>query len=122
VLSHIFSALTNRLSRLPYPMYMADCVPEGTAFPYVTAEIAAPLTPDAEGSLTLTVWTKGSTAHSERITHAETLHQLLPLRGAWLAAATGTITLAGDGPIRCVQDGPLLGAESRWTLRFFPSV
>ena len=122
MLSHIFSALTERLSRLPWPLYLQDCVPEGAAFPYATAEIAAPLTPGAEGSLALTVWTKGSAAHSERIAQAELLHQYLPLRGAWLAALTGSIILVEDGPVRCVQDGPLLGVESRWTLHFFPSV
>lgn len=122
MLSHIFSALHAQLSRLPYPVYMADCVPEGAAFPYITAEIAAPLTPAATGSLILTLWTKSSTAHYERLTHAETIHSLLPLRGAWLAAATGSILLTGDGPVRCVQDGPLLGAQSSWTLRFYPSV
>ena len=122
MLSHIFSALHARLARLPYPVYMADCVPEGAAFPYITAEIAAPLTPAATGSLSLTLWTKGGNAHYERLTYAETIHNLLPLRGAWLAAETGSILLTGDGPVRCLQDGPLRGAESRWTLRFFPSV
>ncbi|MBR6667071.1 MAG: hypothetical protein IKL25_01700 [Clostridia bacterium] len=121
MLSHIFSALTDHLSRLTIPVYQADCVPEGAAFPYVTAEIAAPLTPVSAGSLTLTVWSRSSSAHTERLAKLDALHRLLPPRGAWLTVETGAITLTGDGPVRCLQDGVLLGAQSRWTLRFFPS-
>lgn len=122
MLSAIFSALIARLSPLGFPVYAADCVPEGAAFPYMTAEVAAPLAPGTAGSLTLTAWIQSGAAHSERIALAENLHALLPARGTWLAADSGALTLVGDGPIRCVQDGPLLGAQSRWTLRFFPSM
>lgn len=119
MLTEIYQELLTRLSRSRIPAYLADCVPEGAEFPYITAKIDVPLTPGAEGSLTATLWYSGANANSKRISG---MGSLLPNRGAWLATTAGTLTLLPDSPMACVQDGSLLGMQGRWKLRFYPSV
>lgn len=116
MLTSIYEAIFGLLSQLPYPIYLADCVPEGAALPYITMQIEAPLSPGETGTLTLTAW---GTSNAQRLSITNTL---MPARGKWLATTTGALILMQDGPTSPVQDGPLLGMRSRWKLHFHPSV
>ena len=122
MLNSIYRALVSHLSRLRIPVYLADSVPQGAAFPYITATIEAPLTADHAGTLTLTVWCTGGSANSMRLSHTDALYSLLPCRGACLNADTGSILLRQSGTAACVQDASALGMQSRWTLRYIPAV
>lgn len=122
MLTSIYQALASHLSRLRIPVCLADCVPEGTAFPYVTAKIDAPMTAGSAGSLTLTVWCKGSSAHTDRVSHTDSLYSLLPPRGAFLTTDTGALLLRQTSAAQCVQDSVALGMQSQWELHFYPSV
>lgn len=116
MLTSIYEALFSFLSQLPYPVYLADCVPEGAALPYITMQIEAPLSSGETGALTLTAW---STSNAQRLSIASILSIG---RGKWLATTTGALILTPDGSGMPVQAGPLLGLQSRWKLDFFPSV
>lgn len=121
MLTSIFETLCAHLSQLHLPVYLADCVPEGAALPYVTAEIAPPLVPGEKGRLTLTLWQQGSAANAERLSQADVLLTLLPPRGAWLSGDAGALILTGEDAARCLQSGPLLGVQARWALYFIPA-
>ncbi len=122
MLTSLYEALFAHLSRLAIPVYQADCVPEGAALPYVTARVSAPLIPGGSGSLTLTVWVHGNEANALRLARTDSLYALLPPRGAFLQAETGSMLLRLDHPALCVHKPPLLGLQSTWTLRFYPAM
>lgn len=120
MLTHLFQALIAHLGSLDIPVWLADCVPQGTPLPYITAEIKAPLNTGA-GSLTLTCFPCADAAHADRLAQADALLALLPVRGLWLAIEEGAVILLPEGPAVCVQDAGLQGLRMAWTLHFFPT-
>lgn len=120
MLTSIFRALCNHLSLLGLPAYLADCVPDGAALPYFTADIQPPLASGTKGSLTLTFWCAGDQSNVHRLNQADLLLETFPGRGLRLAAGSGAITLTQEGGAQCVTQHGAQGVITRWTLRFFP--
>ncbi len=122
MLTSIYRALYHHLKQLGQPVYLADCVPEGAAFPYITAKIAAPLSPRAAGSLTLTCWSLDDQPRVQRLALANQLLNLLPARGLRLETDTGTIILRPEGSALCVRESAAQGMQTVWKLQCFPAL
>lgn len=121
MLTELFEALSSQLAGLGAPLYLADCVPAGAAFPYLTAAMSVPLSPGEAGALTLTLWCHGDAANTERFRLSELLAERLPARGIHLSLTGGTCTLrlkAGPTPVRSQE---ALGMKTVWALRCYPS-
>lgn len=122
MLTSLFQAIVGRLASPELPVFLTDCVPEGAAFPYITAEIIAPLLPDREGSLTLTVWCRSDASNRDRILLTDRLFSRLPARGVRLALDNGTAILQLREGTACVHSRDALGVRTFWMLRCFPGV
>lgn len=122
MLTSLFQALISQLSPLDMPVYLVDCVPDGTAFPYVAAEVQPSLTGQDSGALTLTLWSHCDAANAERLAQADSLLSLLPARGVRLSLEEGALLLRLKEPAVCVQDSAARGLRTVWQLTFIPSV
>lgn len=121
MLTSLHQALIDHLSSLETPILQANCVPQGQTFPYVTMDVTPALSTDMPGSLTLTAWCCGESAHADRLALAEELLALLPSRGTVLALTGGRAILCmTDERARCLQSGEALGVQLTWELRCFP--
>lgn len=121
MLTDLYQALSARLSGIGAPLYLADCVPAGTAFPYLTAAMSVPLSPGEAGAITLTLWCHGDAANVERFRLSEMLAEQLPARGIRIVLTGGACTLrlkAGPTPVRSQE---ALGMKTVWALRCYPS-
>lgn len=116
MLTELIQALIARLAAANVPLYLADCVPEEAALPYVTLAAVLPLG-DGSGTLTLTAW---HTTNAGRIALAEDLAALLPPRGTYLPLGSGAATLH-TGTVSPIHEAPLLGLRMVWKLRCFPA-
>ena len=116
MLKDFITMIITRLADTGVPVYLADCVPEGAACPYITLAAAAPLG-SASGTMSLTVW---HTTNAGRITLAEEISALLPARGLHLEMSGGGAVLCG-GTASFLRESPLLGIRMVWKLRFFPA-
>ncbi len=116
MLSEFIQAIISCLSGVNAPVYQADCVPEGTACPYITLTTAAPLG-DTAGALTLTIW---HSTNAGRIALAEQLAAVFPAHGTAMSLPSGNAILTG-GTASFLQDAPLLGVRMVWKLRFYPA-
>lgn len=114
----VIRALTDELSPCGLPLYLADCVPQGQPFPYLTAAAALPLTGNRQGSITLTLWCAGPSANMTRLVLHDALMQYFPRRGLCLMTDDGLAVLR-PGTSRCVQQGEALGTETVLDVRFF---
>lgn len=121
MLTSIFRALFNHLSRQGLPFYLADCVPDGAALPYLTADVQPPLTSTGEGALILTIWCADDQANTNRLIQADRLLTALPGRGLFLTTDSGAITLTQSDGTQNVNQHGVQGVVTRWTLRFFPN-
>lgn len=121
MLKTIFQALCDHLSPLNTPVYLEDCVPEGAALPYITADIRPPLSAHTDGLLTLTCWCQGSTANPQRLSQADLLIARLPARGCRLATAIGALILRQKGAALCIRESAAQGVKITWKLQFFPA-
>lgn len=121
MLTRLVRTLTNRLQVMDVPVYLADCIPEGAAFPYFTAEIVPPLTPAAAGKLILTLWCRSGSANAERFFLMDALLTRLPARGAALDTGEGRALLLQEGGVVCVHARETLGLRTTWALRFYPA-
>lgn len=120
MLMSIFRALYDLLTDAGLPVYLADCVPDQADFPYITAEIEAPLTSRSAGAVTLTFWFTEDQANSQRLSRMDRLLKQLPARGLWLTTDSGTITLRQEGNAACLREGDVQGMKTRWKLCCFP--
>ena len=121
MLTSLYQVLVQKLSLMHLPVYLSDCIPEGTGFPCITLEIAAPAIAAAAGKVTLTIWCRGGTANYDRFCLAEKLLAYLPARGVRLALDCGVITLQMSESAACVRSEDALGVKTQWTLHFYPS-
>ncbi|MGN0753677.1 MAG: hypothetical protein ACI4ME_04390 [Aristaeellaceae bacterium] len=121
MLTSLFRAICDHLTPLGVPVYLADCVPDGAAFPYITANIAAPLAAHTAGAVTLTLWCAGDQANAQRLSQVDELLALLPARGIPLTTAAGVITLRQTGGARCLRESGALGIKTVWKLCCFPA-
>lgn len=122
MLMSLYQALLQKISPLNLPVYLADCVPEGTGFPCIVLDIAAPAQPAEDGKVTLTIWCRGNTANHDRLRLMERLLMHLPARGTHLALDSGAVTLRMNDSVTCVHSKDALGVKTLWTLHFYPSV
>ncbi len=120
MLTSIYHALYEHMARLGLPVYLADCVPVTTAFPYITAKIAAPLAPHASGSVTLTFWSLDAQTNSHRLFQVDQLLTMLPARGLRLETEMGALVLRQEGGTLCVRESAALGLRTVWKLHCFP--
>ena len=121
MLTSLYQVLVQKLSLMNLPVYLSDCIPEGTGFPCIALEIAAPPIATAAGKVTLTIWCRGETANYDRLCLAEELLAYLPSRGVRLALDCGTATLLMSDSASCVHSKDALGVKTQWTLHFYPS-
>ena len=121
MLTRIFRALTSHLAKFGVPLYLADCVPSGTKFPYLTLDIQPPASAQEEGLLTLTYWCTGDLANTQRLTQMDALSSLLPPRGLWLSMTGGAIVLRPLDQVKCVTEATAQGVQEKWKLLCFPS-
>ena len=121
MLSSIFSALHQRLARVGVPVYLSDCVPPATPFPYFTADVAVPLTPRDAGRLALTFWSANDQANAHRLFQTDLLLEQLPARGFCLDTSAGRVILRLEGSAVCLRECTAQGVRTEWTLRFIPS-
>ena len=120
MLTDVFSALSNHLSRLDLPFYLADCVPQGAFLPYLTADIQPPAHSGTEGFLLLTCWCTGETSNTQRLLLADQLQSLIPSRGLRLSTDSGAIVIHSEDGMQCVTQHGAQGVIFRFKLRFFP--
>lgn len=120
MLTELFRALSALLSNLNAPLYLADCVPTGAAFPYLTAAFSAPLSAGETGALTLTLWCCGDSANAERFRLTETLAEVLPARGIRIPLTGGAYTLRLKSGPTFISSREALGAKTVWALRCYP--
>lgn len=121
MLTSVFQALNGLLSAMGLPLYMADCVPQEAAFPYMTMAVSAPLTPATAGALTLTIWCCSDSSHADRVFYVDDLLTYLPARGVRLVMDDVAITLQQNGASACIREKGLMGLQTDWTLRCFPA-
>lgn len=121
MLSSIFSALHKRLAQAGLPVYLADCVPSATPFPYCTAAIAAPLIPGNAGRLTLTFWSSNDQANAHRLYQTDLLLEQLPARGFCLETNAGRVVVRMAGSTVCLRESAAQGVRTEWTLHFIPA-
>lgn len=86
-------ALLTHLSPLALPVYLADCVPERTPFPYVTMALNCGGGFPADGDVTLTLWCRGAEANLQRASLAASLQALFPDGGTVLTLENGAAAL-----------------------------
>lgn len=115
----VIRALTEYLTGCGLSLYLADCVPQGLAFPYLTAEVSLPCTGNQQGSVTLTLWCAGSMANTTRLLLHDSLMQYFPPRGLPLMTDEGLAVLR-PGRVQFVQQGTARGLETRLDVHFFP--
>lgn len=116
MLSEFIQSVITRLEGVDAPVFQSDCVPIGTAAPYITLAVAAPLGESA-GALTLTVW---HSANAGRIALAEEIAALLSDGGTCLSLPSGHALITG-GTASFLHEAPLLGLRMVWKLRFCPA-
>ena len=115
----LLRALTEYLSDSGLPLYLADCVPQGQPFPYLTADATLPCTGEKRGRITLTLWCAGSGANAVRLVLHDSLMQYFPRRGLCLSTDAGLAVLR-PGSVRFVQQDAALGLETALDVHFFP--
>lgn len=121
MLTELYEALALHLAALDAPVYLADCVPAGTMFPYITAEVDAPCSPAEEGRITLTLWCLGSAANKDRLRLGDELLSLLPADGSHMQTRSGTALLRMDSPTKCLRSSEALGLRMTWSLHCYPA-
>lgn len=122
MLTHVHQTLLAHLAGLDAPVFHENCVPQGQGFPYITLAASLPGISAQSGTLTLTCWCHGPSAHSHRLALADSILALIPSDGLRLDCPQGRIVLRGDGDIQCVRSGEALGIRMVWALQFFPRV
>lgn len=113
-------ALTARLADSAVPLYLSDVVPENTAFPYVTAEIIAPLRTDKPGSIRLTIWSNSPNVNEVRMALHTTLMHHIPLRGFTLQSEKGRYILRPE-TASLAQSGQARGICTPLEVYFYPA-
>ncbi len=120
MITAVIRTLMDYLGDCGLPLYLADCVPQGLSFPYLTAEVTAPFTQAGRGEFTLTLWCSGSIANLARMTLHDSLMQYFPARGLCLEMDEGRAIIRPGGAAKCVQDGEARGISTRMDVRVFP--
>lgn len=120
MLTKLYQALARQLTPLDLPIFLADCVPEGAIFPYLTAAISPSAHPGGAGELILTLWCRGGAANADRLRLTDTLLELLPARGIRLPLEPGMATLRLKSS-DCTHSKDALGMQLAWTLRCHPA-
>lgn len=116
----LLKALTAHLESFHPPLYLADSVPQAQGFPYLTAQVTAPLTPHEKGGITLTLWCTGNAVNNARVLLHGALMQYFPHRGCCLDTAEGRFLLQPE-TARCVREGEVYGIETALNVHFYPA-
>ena len=120
MLTDIFFALFDYLATLGVPCYLADCVPQGTALPYITAEVRPPVQPGMDGALTLTYWCTGEKSSYHRLNQANRLEAAFPHRGKWLYTDAGSLIITHDAGMQCITQHDAQAIIFRFKLKLYP--
>ena len=122
MLKTIHKGLMEYISELGLPVYPADGVPDGAAFPYLTLTAEAPLNATTTGRVTLTLWCSGPDAPADRLLLTDSLLTLLPPRGLWLETDYETLLLTLDKPAQPLREKTALGMRTLWKLQRYPNL
>ena len=120
MLTSLYKALLTQLEPLAMPVFLTDCVPQGSCFPYMTAQILAPLSAGDAGQIKLTIWCCADTPNAERLLRTDALLALLPSRGLRLTLPDGAALLRRTGTTLSVRDDIALGLQTTWQLQYYP--
>ena len=120
MLTDILFPIFDHLETLGVPCYLADCVPQGTALPYITAEVQPPLHPGMEGSLTLIYWCTGEKSNFHRLNQANRMEAILPHRGLWLYTDAGSLVLTHDKGMQCITQHDVRAIVFHFKLKLYP--
>lgn len=120
MLTDILFPLFDLLETLGVPCYLADCVPQGTALPYIAVEIRPPLNPGMEGSLTLTYWCTGEKSSYHRLNQANRMEAVFPHRGLWLYTDAGSLVITHDEGMQCVTQYDTRAIVFHFKLKLYP--
>lgn len=121
MLTEIFTALCDHLRSLSLPLFLADCVPQGMALPYITADIRPSLRPGTAGSLILTCWCTEGKSNVQRLTLANQLEAAIPHRGLFLPCGAGSLVLTHEGGTQCITEHDVHGIVFRFKLQLIPT-
>ena len=121
MLTSLYEALVQKLSLMNLPVFLSDCVPEGTGFPCLTLEIAAAPLPREAGRVAMTIWCRGEAANQNRFRLMEELLDYMPARGFRVALNSGSAILRMNESAACVRSKDALGVKTLWTLHLYPS-
>ena len=120
MLTDILFPIFDHLEPLGVPCYLADCVPPGTALPYITAEVCPPLHPNMEGTLTLTYWCTGEKSNYHRLNQANQIEAILPHRGLWLYTDAGSLVITHDKGMACNTQHDARAIVFHFKLKLYP--
>ena len=115
----VIYALVEYLKDYGLEMHLADCVPQGASFPYLTAAASLPCAGDGQGHIDLTLWCAGPLANTSRLMMHGTLMQYFPHRGLTLQTDEG-LAILRPGTVTLVQEGAAIGIRTALDVRFFP--
>lgn len=120
MLNALLAALHDLLSQSGLPVYLADCLPPGTACPYALLD-GMPAA-DGRSALRLTLWCAGDAPHAQRLALGDALLTLIPAGGLHLRLPDGAVLLtrAADAPIECRKEADFLGLSLPLTLIIHP--
>lgn len=119
-MEELIRVLTARLSGSALPLYLADAVPENTAFPYMTAEVVSPFRMGEAGSIRLTLWCAGPNVNLARMVLHTTMTQYFPGRGLVLQGEKGRYILLPETASH-VQSGETRGICTPMKVRYYPA-
>lgn len=121
MLTEIFTALCDHLRSLSLPLFLADCVPQGMALPYITADIRPSLQAGTAGSLILTCWCAEGKSNVQRLTLSNQLEAAIPYRGLFLPVGAGGLVITHGGEVQCVTERDAHGIVFRFRLQCIPT-
>ncbi len=117
----IYRALSERLRRVGLPFYLRDCLPPGSPLPYILMEIAPPLSPHEEGTLTLTLWVAGEEPNGQRLAQMDMLLDQFPGKGVNVTTDVGALLVHPKAPVQALREDAAWGMKAAFTLQFFPN-
>lgn len=121
MLTEIFTALCDHLRSLSLPLFLADCVPQGMALPYITADLRPSLQPGTAGSLILTCWCAEGKSNVQRLSLANQLETAIPYRGLLLSVGAGGLVITHEGETQCITEHDAHGIVFRFRVQCIPT-
>ncbi len=122
MLNELYQRICAHFAPLGLLIWQEDCVPDGTAFPYLTIRIESGVAFGSPGHAEVTVWCRSDAPHSERLALADEVLALVPLSGTslWVDGSLLHLRHAPGSSVTLGRDGDILFARLRFDLRVYP--